>query len=86
MVKKGNYMRNTLKIAIVSAVVLLGTTQVALALDETTDTTTQTTQSRGVAAKEMRQDAADNAKSLAMSVDERKAAIKEKVEAKKTIS
>ncbi|NCU39156.1 hypothetical protein EOL96_09095 [Candidatus Saccharibacteria bacterium] len=76
-------MRNTLKIAIVSAVVLLGTTQVALALDETTDTTTQTTQSRGVAAKEMRQDAADNAKSLAMSVDERKAAIKEKVEAKK---
>lgn len=83
MVKKGSYMRQTLKILVIAVLMLLGMTQVTSAIDESTDTTTQSPQGRREAAKAIRQDAADNAKAGAMSVDAKKAAIQESVAAKK---
>lgn len=74
-------MKTSLKLILMSGLMLVGMTQVVAAVDDTTDDTTA--QSRGAAAKALRVDAADKAKANAMSVEDRKAAIEEKVAAKK---
>lgn len=77
-------MKQSLKISLIAALMLVGMTQVVSAVDtEGTETTEQTPQSRAADAKAMRKDAADNAKANAVSVSDRKAAIQEKIAAKK---
>lgn len=78
---KGNYMKTSLKLLLMSGLMLVGMTQFAAAVDDTTDSTAA--QSRGAAAKALRIDAAGKAKVTAMSVEDRKAAIEERIAAKK---